>query len=95
MLTFFSDRGWHEVYNYSFTNAGLEKKSLSQITDQHIAIANAYTEDFTHLRSSMAPHLIANISDNVKYRDALAFFEIGKVYTKQLRPSKKIAAFTA
>jgi len=89
---YFATRGWNEVYNYSFTNQDLEKKSLSPISDAYISVLNAYTEEFTHMRMSLAAHLFANIRDNIKYRSELSFFEMGKVYGKGLAHSQKIAS---
>lgn len=91
ILTFFSSTNFHEVYNYSFTNALLQAKSLLDFDDNLIKITNAYTVDFTHMRNSLAPRLFENIANNLKYFDNLAFFEIGKIYAKNLTRDSKIA----
>lgn len=95
ILSFFSARGWNEVYNYSFTNLGLEKKILSENHDQLIAIQNTYTEDFTHMRTSLAPRLFINIAENLRHQDNLKFFEIGKIYAKNLERDSKIEKLLA
>lgn len=84
ILAFFSARGWNEVYNYSFTNKELEEKILSKNIDSLIAIQNAYTTDFTHMRNSLAPRLLENIVNNLRHSSDLQFFEIGKIYGKNL-----------
>ncbi len=89
-MHFFSARGWNEVYNYSFTNKELEEKILSENTDNLIAIQNAYTTDFTHMRTSLAPRLLENISENLRHDERLRFFEIGKIYGKNLERDSRL-----
>lgn len=91
ILAFFSSANFYEVYNYSFTNALLQAKSLLNFDENLIKITNAYTVDFTHMRNSLAPRLFENIANNLKYSDNLAFFEIGKIYAKNLIRDSKIA----
>lgn len=92
ILQFFSARGWNEVYNYSFTNKDLEAKILSKNIDSLIAIQNAYTTDFTHMRDSLAPRLLENISTNLRHDATLRFFEIGKIYGKNLARDSRLNA---
>lgn len=91
VLAFFSSANFYEVYNYSFTNALLQAKSLLNFDENLIKITNAYTVDFTHMRNSLAPRLFENIANNLKYSENLAFFEIGKIYAKNLIRDSKIA----
>lgn len=49
-----------------------------------IGIQNAFNESYTHMRRSLAPRLFENISDNIKRRSTLQFFEIAKIYKKFL-----------
>ncbi len=87
LLDFFATKGWNEALNYSFTNEKLEKK-CRQNTENAIKIQNAYTEDYTHMRTSLSTRLLGNIANNLKYDADLKFFEIGNVYAKSgdLRP---------
>lgn len=47
-----------------------------------VGVRNAFNEDYTHMRRSLANRLLENISINRKYSDTLKFFEIGKIYSK-------------
>ncbi len=87
LLEFFASRGWNEVLNYSFTNEALQKKCL-QTTENAVAVKNAYTKDYTHMRTSLVTWLLGNIESNLRYSDTLSFFEIGNIYGKtgKLRP---------
>jgi phenylalanyl-tRNA synthetase beta chain len=81
-LEFFSKRGWNEAYNYSFTSEKLDTAlGMSDMSDA-IWVRNAFNEDYTHMRRSLANRLFENITVNTKYSEHLQFFEIGKVYSK-------------
>ena len=45
-----------------------------------VMIQNAFNEEYTHMRRSLAPRLFTNIHENLKHPSALKFFEIGKCY---------------
>ena len=47
-----------------------------------IGIQNAFNEEYTHMRRSLAPRLLMAASENLKYTDHFGFFEISKVYSK-------------
>lgn len=81
-LTHFRERGWHEVYNYSFTSEVLDGKIGLHDMENAVAIRNAFNEEYTHMSRSLAPRLFLDVSHNQKYSDAFAFFEIAKVYHK-------------
>lgn len=72
------------MYNYSFTNEVVENTLLNPSINQAIRVINAYTEELTHLRTHLANGLFENIRDNIRHSQRLAFFEIGKVYGKQV-----------
>ncbi len=81
-LDHWKSSNWHEVYGYSFTNASLDAKiGKSDMTDA-VGIQNAWNEEYTHMRRSLAPRLFIALAENTKYRDRFGFFEIGKVYSK-------------
>jgi phenylalanyl-tRNA synthetase beta chain len=73
---------WHEIYAYSFTNELLEKNILHEDMSSAISVVNAFSEEYTHMRRSLAPRLLMAASENVKHSEAFAFFEIAKTYTK-------------
>ena len=45
-----------------------------------VMIQNAFNEEYTHMRRSLAPRLFENIHENLKHTSTLKFFEIGKCY---------------
>jgi phenylalanyl-tRNA synthetase beta chain len=82
ILAHLSWEKWHEIYTYSFTNPNLEKKILHEDMMSTIAVANAWNEEYTHMRRSLAPRIFLAAAENLKYADTFGFFEIGKVYLK-------------
>lgn len=95
LLQFFANNGWTEVYNYSFTNLALQSDACLDNHESLIAIQNAYTEDFTHMRSSLAPRLFANIRNNIRHQENLQFFEIGNIYGKHLTSTSALQSLLA
>lgn len=89
ILEYFSANGFSEIYNYSFTNIGLQEKILEKNHTDLIAIQNAYTEDYTHMRSSLAPRLFTSVAANIRHDEKIRFFELGKIYGKKLAREKK------
>ena len=73
---------WNEVYTYSFTSKNLDQKARLDDIENAIAIKNAFNEEYTHMRRSLAPRLFMAAWENLKYAEEFGFFEIGKVYTK-------------
>lgn len=47
-----------------------------------VSIQNAFNEEYTHMRRSLAPRLLLSLSENMKYAVSMGFFEIGKIYSK-------------
>jgi phenylalanyl-tRNA synthetase beta chain len=69
--------GFDEVVNYSFVKKeeiGLASKG------ETFELENPLSEDQTHLRRSLLPNLLKNVSLNAKYWDEFLIFEIGRVY---------------
>lgn len=79
----FSTRWWDEVYNYSFTNEVLDAKVWYHDQDDAVIVKNAFNQEYTHMRRSLLPRLALNISENIKYRKNLTFFEVGKCSWKK------------
>jgi phenylalanyl-tRNA synthetase beta chain len=68
-----------EVSNYSFY--GLSEISKTLISERkHIMLSNYLSEDQTHLRTTLVPNILRNIKDNLRYRDTVKIFEIGRIY---------------
>lgn len=95
ILEYFSSNNWNEIYNYSFTNTELQEKILQTNHENLIAIQNAYTEDYTHMRTSLAPRIFMSIATNLRHDEKLKFFEIGKVYAKNIENGVRISELLA
>jgi phenylalanyl-tRNA synthetase beta chain len=74
--------GMTETHNYSFadekilTKAGFDPAS-------HLELKNSIAKNLSHLRQSLIPNLILNISHNQHFFDKLKLFELGMVFLKQ------------
>ncbi|MFH0819136.1 MAG: phenylalanine--tRNA ligase subunit beta [Patescibacteria group bacterium] len=72
--------GFNEVMNYSFYGDREIEKSLFD-EQCHVQIANPLSEEQKYLRIALLPHLLSNISKNLKNNfTGLKLFEIGHVY---------------
>ncbi len=52
------------------------------MNDTAVGIKNAFNEEFTHMRRSLAGRLFENIRDNTRHDTLVQFFEIGNIYSK-------------
>ncbi len=76
---FFVDRGFYDLYNYSFVNEPLMKKVLGDM-ENLIPLKNSLSEDMTHMKWSLIPNLILSIEKNIKQVRDLSLFEFEKVF---------------
>jgi len=63
--------GYDEVYNYSFVG----NKKYGKVK-----IQNPISEEKSFLRATLAPLLLKNIENNLKYYNEVRIFEVGKVF---------------
>lgn len=82
VLSHFVSLGFSEAYAYSFSNA--EKDANIGFSDMSgaVAILNAVSAEYTHMRRSPAALLFQAASENAKHTSAFSFFEYGKVHFK-------------
>ncbi|MBW7954227.1 phenylalanine--tRNA ligase subunit beta [Candidatus Gracilibacteria bacterium] len=80
--TFFSHKGFFDVFNYSFVNNDLMQK-LNQDTSNLVDLKNSLSLDATHLRGSLIPNLMKGLQDNIKNLSSIKLFEIEKVFYKK------------
>jgi len=78
---FFTLRGYFDMYSYSFVNADLMAQ-LWETTDTLIPMKNALSEELTHLRGSLIPHLLSALEQNKHDRKDMKLFELEKVFTR-------------
>lgn len=73
--------GFNEVINYSFvseknlTNLGLKAES-------HVEVTNPISEEQRYLRSEHLSSLLTCVANNLRFRQEVKLFELGKVYTR-------------
>jgi phenylalanyl-tRNA synthetase beta chain len=89
-LEFWSEHGWHEVYNYSFSSSTLDRRIGMDDMGSAIAIQNSFNTDYTHMRRSLATRLLENIKNNEKLDSKLKLFELAKVYHTSGEMSQEI-----
>lgn len=78
---FFTDRGFFDMYTYSFVNTELMEK-LGGNTDNLVPMKNALSEELTHLKWSHIPSLVASLEKNKRDYKDLNLFEIEKVFSR-------------
>lgn len=69
--------GFYEVSNYSFVSEkDLENFCLGK---ECLELKNYLTEEHKFFRNSLIPRLVKNVQENLKYRDEVMVFELGRV----------------
>lgn len=72
--------GASEVYTYSFVSEEAMKNYASLKWWKAVALENPISAEFSHLRPSLSINLIKAASHNLKFRDNVKIFELGKVF---------------
>ena len=70
-LSHFSLAKWNEVYTYSFSSESLDRQILLPDMEGAIRVRNAFNEEYTHMRRSLAPRLLMAAAENLKHTDHL------------------------
>lgn len=76
---YFTNKGYYDMYTYSFVNIDLMSKSLWD-TSNLVPMKNALSEELTHLRWSLIPNLLLSLEKNIREYDNLKLFELEKVF---------------
>ncbi len=79
---YFTDKGWYDMYTYSFVNEELMTKSLGN-TENLVPMKNALSEELTHLRWSLIPNLLLSLEKNIRDFSDMKLFELEKVFTRK------------
>lgn len=79
---YFTNKGYFDMYTYSFVNEEIMKKTLWN-TDDLVPMKNALSEELTHLRWSLIPNLLLSLEKNIREYDNLKLFELEKVFNKK------------
>lgn len=74
--------GLSEVYNYSFYGKDdMEKCHLPE--DIHLKLDNYLSSEQTHLRTSLIPNLLKNLTNNLRFKKEMSIYEIGRIYNEE------------
>ena len=79
---FFVNRGFYDMYTYSFVNKDLIKKSNSSM-ENLVELKNSLSEDATHMKNSLIQNLLLSLEKNIRDKKDLKLFEIEKVFKKE------------
>lgn len=79
--SFFVDRGFYEMYNYSFVWEEIMQKMNSKM-DNLVPLKNYLSEDASHMRPNLISNLMNSLEENIRDESDLKLFELEKVYTK-------------
>ncbi len=71
----------HEVNNYPFFDEDFLKE-LNWQPQNCIEISNPISENFKRLVTSLIPHLLKNIQQNINKADQLRFFEFNRIWSQ-------------
>ena len=78
--SFFSSKGFYDMYNYSFVNEELMQK-LEWDCENLVPLKNALSAELTHMKWSLIPNLMNSLQENIRENKDLKLFEIEKVFT--------------
>jgi len=82
------ERGFSEVYNYSFISE--EEKNIFNCQDNKLLqLENPISALNKYLRPSLIPGLLKNTKDNLKIFDKIEIFEFGNIFIDQQRGKNK------
>jgi len=73
--------GFNEVMHYSFYGKPEIRKAMLP-ENLHVQIENPLTEDQTHLRISLLPHILKSVALNLYNREEFKLYEVGRTYVK-------------
>ncbi len=70
---------FHEVLTYSFLPEELAQKT-GVADEAYVEVVNAVSEGWNRVRRSVAPSLLGLLENNLRHRDDVRLFEVGKGY---------------
>lgn len=73
--------GFSEVYNYSLIGEK-DFENFNLALADALELKNYLSEDAKIFRTSLMPRLLKNVAENLKYRDEVSLFELGRVAFK-------------
>jgi phenylalanyl-tRNA synthetase beta chain len=83
--------GLDEVITYSMINPADDAKLLQKPSGEaYVKVLNPLTAERSHLRRTMLPNLLDTTRANLRFRDRVAIFELGRVFCP--RPEQTLPA---
>ncbi|MFK7780162.1 MAG: phenylalanine--tRNA ligase subunit beta [Candidatus Gracilibacteria bacterium] len=79
---YFTNKGYYDMYTYSFVNEDLMNKTLGN-TKNLVPMKNALSEELTHLRGSLIPNLLSSLEKNIREYSNLKLFELEKIFLRE------------
>ena len=70
--------GMHEVLNYPWSDAAMNK--VLGTGDGDWAMVNPPAPEYAYLQTTLAPNIMKNVRDNVRFFDSFALFECARVF---------------
>ncbi|EKD23731.1 MAG: hypothetical protein ACD_81C00188G0006 [uncultured bacterium] len=80
--------GMDEVYNHSFVSDQFGHDD-ADIRAELVALENPISKEYTFMRPTLAGGLHGNVESNSRYFDAIAAFEVGRVFAKHKKEIKE------
>jgi phenylalanyl-tRNA synthetase beta chain len=75
--------GFHEALGYSFQSEALAR-AVREEGRPHVSVVNPVLEGLTLVRRSVVPSLLSMLGQNLRQREQVRLFEIGKGYLPEL-----------
>lgn len=85
---YFTNKGFFDMYNYSFVNKELMEK-LEYKKDDLVDLKNYLSLEASHLRPNLISNLMLSLEKNIKSFENMKLFEIEKVFKKENKEVKE------
>ena len=83
--------GYSEVANYSFSGKKLnEMAGLGGL--QSVKLENPVSVEYDRMRTSLIPHILRNVQENLRYYEQFKLYEIGRSYHPEITTDDGLAA---
>ena len=83
--------GYSEVGNYSFSGKKLNDMALLGGL-QSVKLKNPVSSEYDRMRTSLVPHILRNVSENLRYYEHFKLYEIGRSYHPEITTDDGLAA---
>jgi phenylalanyl-tRNA synthetase beta chain len=85
--------GFTESLNYAFYSKK-DNEAIGMTENASLALSNPMNPDQALMRSSLLPHLLRNVRENLKHQKSVHLCELGRVYyTSEFQPAHETTLF--